>query len=58
MAQQTKLLVGNQAARRLGESDVKRVFHPNRKFTDKRAFGIDLMRPTQKPCQRKSGKEK
>ena len=58
MAQQTKLLVGNQAARRFGESDVKRGFHPNRKFTDKRAFGIDLMRPTQKPGQRQSCKEK
>ena len=58
MAQQTKLLVGNQAARRFGESDVKRGFHPNRKFTDKPAFCIDLMRPTQKPGQRQSGKEK
>ena len=52
MAQQAKLLVGNQAARRFGESDLNRGFHPNRKFTDKLAFGIDLMRPTQKPGQR------
>ncbi|RTZ63399.1 MAG: hypothetical protein DSZ35_11555 [Verrucomicrobia bacterium] len=58
MPQQAKLLVGNQAAGRLGQFDLERTLHPNRKFTDKRAFGVGLMGAAQKTGQRQTGKEK